>query len=310
MFNTTTRSAKSWLAFDLNVLRRLKFGSAALPLCDRPELGSYLKRMKVRVAANDPLQSAWTRTLGRIANGRERLSSDDVNVILDDAYVPGYRHHNAALTQWFSETDAWWFDNVRANIDKLESPTARAIAASITFAVGDYALSFHEETREIRQPLSNVFRRLWTIEPEPFENGERNTCSNKGADDFIAETHADLMFLRLPAAHAQSMKMYLGRSAWREEWLRGGSDFWSDVESAFSGRLGGSTETKSQYLHHLEETLRRASHIPHWAIAHVETGFIATQDVVDTVAAIRRVNTIYTKDFSELTGTKAVIVTA
>lgn len=309
MLSPTKQSPKSWLAFDLNVLRRIKFASAALPFCDTPALGSYLKRMNVRVAANDPLQSAWTLVQTRIANSRERLTADDVNIVLEDAYVPGYRYRNASLRDWFSETDSWWFDNVRNNIDKLESPFKRAIAATIGFAVGDYALSFSEGTRELRQPLSNVFRRIWTTEPEPFENGESNTCSNKNADDFIAETPAELMFLRLPTAHAVTVRNYLGRHAWREEWLRGGNDFWSDVDNPFSSRLGGATETKSQYLHHLDETLRRATHIRHWAIAHVETGFMSTQDLVDTISPIRRVDTIYTKDFSELTATKAVIIT-
>jgi len=69
-------------------------------------------------------------------------------------------------------------------------------------------------------------------------------------------------------------------------------------------------ETKSQYLHLLEETLRMAKHIPVWTIAHVEDGFVSTQDIVETVGRMRRVDTIYTKDFSELTGTKAVIITA
>ena len=97
---------------------------------------------------------------------------------------------------------------------------------------------------------------------------------------------------------------------WREEWLRGGSDFWPDVERARNGKLGMPVETKSQYIRLLEETLRTASHIPQWAIAHVESGFVSTQDIVDTIGRIRRVEAIYTKDFSELTGTKAVIITA
>ena len=67
---------------------------------------------------------------------------------------------------------------------------------------------------------------------------------------------------------------------------------------------------RPQYLHLLEDTLRKASHIKNWAIAHVEAGFIQTQDIVETVARIRRVETIFTKDFSELAGTKAVIITA
>ncbi len=310
MHGQTKISPKSWLAFDLNVLRRLTFNSVAMPFADRPALGAYLKRWSVRVAANDAMQSAWTRSLAQIANGGERLSADDVNVVLDDAYVPGYRLHNQALTDWFTETDSWWFDNVRQNIDRLQTPMLRAIASSLVIATGDYVLSFNNDTRELRQPLSNVFRRLRSIQEEPYNNGQNNTCQNKNADDFIAEAPAELMFLRLPAAHAQGVKMHLGRAAWREEWLRSGNDFWDDLEASLRGKLGAATETKSQYLHLLEETLRRASHIKNWAIADVEDGFIQTQDITETIGRIRRVDTIFTKDFSELTGTKGIIITA
>src|SRR5687768_5598240 len=145
---------KSWLAFDLNVLRRLTFDSVALPFAEQPALGAYLKRWNVRVAANDPLQSAWLHSIAQIANSGERLTNEDVNVILEDAYVPGYQLKNRSLALWFSETDSWWFDNVRRNIDRLRTPMAKAIAGSIVLAVGDYVLSFKEETRELRQPLS------------------------------------------------------------------------------------------------------------------------------------------------------------
>ena len=47
----------SWLGFELNILRRLKFKSAALPLTGEPHLGNYLKRWDVRVVANDPAQN-------------------------------------------------------------------------------------------------------------------------------------------------------------------------------------------------------------------------------------------------------------
>ena len=311
MHGTTKMSPRSWLAFDLNVLRRMTFTSVALPFTDQPALGAYLKRWDVRVAANDPAQSAWARGYAQIGNpDASGLSTDDVNVVLEDAYVPGYRLKNPALTNWFSETDSWWFDNVRQRIDHLVSPLARAIAASIAMAAGDYVLSFTDQTRELRQPLSNTFRRLWSIQPQGYNNQQRNSCQNVNADTFISETFTDLMFLRLPPAHTQNARGFMGRHAWREEWLRGGNDFWDTFESAQSGQLGAATETKSQYLHLLEETLRKASHINTWAIAHVETGFIQTEDIVETIGRIRRVDTIYTKDFSELTGTKAVIITA
>ena len=288
----------------------MKFESAVLPFADQPALGAYLKRSNVRVMANDPMQSAWMRCFAEITNNGERLSDDEVNLVLEDAYVPGYRHQNAALSNWFAEIDAWWFDNVRRNIDGLQSQMSRSIASSIALAVGDYVLSFKEDTRELRQPLSTVYRRLWSIRPEAFNNGETNGCFNKNADDFISETPSDLMFLRLPAAHAQNTRGYLGHVAWREEWLRGGSDFWDDFDAAMAGKLGAATETKSQYLHLLDATLRKASHIKNWAVAHVESGFIQTQDIVDAISGVRRVDCIYTKDFSELTGAKAVIITA
>jgi len=303
-------SPRSWLAFELNVLRRMKFASAILPFTHEPALGAYLKRWNVRVSANDPTQSAWTRGVAQISNNDVRLTDDEVNSVLDDAYVPGYKLSNPALTDWFSETDAWWFDNVRRQVDLLPSPVGRALASSIAMGAGQYVMSFKDDNREYRQPLSQVFRRLWSVQPEPFNNNANNVCSNKLADDFIVESFADLMFLRLPSAHGQNTKSYLGRNAWREEWLRGGKDFWNDLESALSGHLGTATETKSQYLRLVDEILRKAAHIEHWAIAHVETGFITAQDIIETISKIRRVDTVYTKDFSELTGSKAIIITA
>ncbi len=310
MHNNQKVSPRSWLAFELNVLRRMKFASVTLPFTTQPALGAYLKRWDVRVTANDPMQTSWLRAVAEINNNSEKLSADEVNVVLEDAYVPGYRLNNPALATWFSETDAWWFDNVRQRIDGLQTPVSRAIASSIAMAAGQYVLSFTDETREFRQPLSNAFRRLWSIQPEPVNNGSNNACHNKRPDEFVAENFADLMFLRLPPPHVQATRTFLGPAAWKEEWLRGGNDFWDGLEASFTGRLGSATETKSQYLRLVDEMLRKASNIEHWAIAHVESGIISTQDIVETVSKIRRVDTVYTKDFSELTGTKAVIITA
>jgi hypothetical protein len=310
MINQSHITPKGWLAFELNVLRRVKFMSAALPFTSDANLGAYLKRWNVRVLANDLTQTGWIKAVSAIQNNSEILSDDDVNLVLEEVYVPRYRLQNQALRNWFTETDSWWFDNVRQNIERLSSPVSKAIALNLALNVGDYVLSFTDETLELRQPLSNVFRRLWSAYQKPVNNGQNNTCSNRNGYEFIAENHAELMFLRLPRAHNQTQRNYLGWTAWREEFLRGGDDFWNETELKQAGRLGTLIETKSQYLRLLEETLRTASHIGLWAIAHVEDGFISTQDIVETIGKVRRVDTIFTKDFSELTGTKAVMITA
>jgi hypothetical protein len=299
-----------WLAFELGVLRRLKFKSVSLAFAGEPDLGIYLKRWGARVAANDLAKWAATKATAFIENNQEQLTEEEVATVLEDAYVPRHKLYNPALRKWFNETDAWWFDNVRENSEKLESPAVRALALSLGMMVGDYALSFDEETREFRQPLSQVYRRIWNAQAAPVNNSQLNTSDNREAREFIAEQKTNLLFLRLPRIRSAHEPRRTSLSAWREEWVRGGDGFWDELEKARAGRLGTSVATKQQYLRFIEDLLQVALHLPAWAIAHAEDGFISTNDLVETINRVRKVETIYTKDFSELTGLRATIITA
>jgi hypothetical protein len=301
-----------WLAFELNVLRRMKFSSIAMPFTPSPVLGTYLKRHNIRVFSNDLMRSSWTPACAEIQNNTSKLSDDEVNQILEDAYVPGHRLDNPSLRKYFGETDSWWFDNVRRNLERLEAPYAAAIGASIVMDVIDYVRSFDEDTRDMRQPLSNVFRRLWLSRPDPFDNRTDNPCHNKTADDFISEVQGvDLMFLRLPPFDLGSAHGLSGNAIVREEWVRGGDDFWPELETSRIGKFGMPVETRSQYFELLGAFLQRSKHIRRWAIAHIEYGSITTREVMETISkAQRKLDTIYSKDLSELAGAKAVIITA
>lgn len=304
MQHSTTPSG--WLAFELGILHRLKFDSIAIPLTGDPAIGSYLKRRNIRVHSNDLLQADWQRSMSVIANSSEKLSEDEVSVLLEDVYVPGYKLANPGLKAWFGEVDSWWFDNVRRNLDVLGAPLKHALAVSLVTMVGDYSLSFTDETRELRQPLSTTFRRLWSTMPEPVSGGGDHSCQNKSPEVFVAESQGEAMLLRLPKAeigngHARP---------WREEWLRGSSEFWAEFDTSSSGKFGSRVETKSQYVRALDDLLGRAGHLKQWAVSHVESGFISAQEIAEIVGKHRAVGAIYTKDFSELTGKKAVIITA
>src|SRR5919112_31503 len=194
-----------WLAFELGVLRRLKFKSVSLAFAGEPELGLYLKRWGVRVAANDLAQWAATKAAAFIENNEERLSDEDVAAVLEDAYVPGHKLSNPALRKWFGEADAWSFD---------------------------------KQTRELRRPLSRVFQRIWQSQPAPVNNDQRNTSDNREARDFIAEQRTNLLYLRLPRARNVHDQRRNSPSAWREEWVRGGDGFWEVFEKLGAGRLG------------------------------------------------------------------------
>ncbi|MDT7689275.1 MAG: hypothetical protein QOE46_2034 [Acidobacteriota bacterium] len=298
---------EGWLAFELSILRRLQFRSVADPFAGESATLAYLKRWGSRVAANDATQWSWVRARARVENNAETLSESEVAAVLEDAYVPRHRLYNSALRRWFGETDAWWFDNVRANAEKLD-PVKRTLALDLGMSVGDYARSFDEETRELRQPLSRVFMRLWDSAAPPFNNRQSNPASNKDARDFVSREQADLLFLRLPRPSRRAARD--SSWAWREEWVRGEGDFWDDFERTREGRLGARAEARRQYMRHVEDLLDSASHFPVWAVAYTDDGFLPVEELVEAISRLRRVGTVYTKDFTELTGARAVIVTA
>src|ERR1700745_3595830 len=141
-----------WLAFELSVLRRLKFASIALPLTGEPNLGIQLKQLNVKICANDPMMWAYTKAVALIENTGEVLSEMDLSLLLDEAYVPRESLDNQTLLKLFNPTDAWWFDNVRFNAEAL-SPFKRALALTLGMMVGDYVLSFNADTRSLCEPL-------------------------------------------------------------------------------------------------------------------------------------------------------------
>ena len=301
-----------WLNFELSVLRRLKFSSIALPFTGEPNLGVQLKRLNVRVAANDAMMWAHTKATALIENDSERLSEEDREAILDDAYVPRERLDNPALRNWFNETDAWWFDNVRLSAERLDNQYKRAVALTIGMMVGDYVLSFTAETSHLREPLSlsRLFRQFAEALPFHHEGSLRSKAINQDTRAFVAERrHTDLLFLRLPTPmHLQTTPQQV--LAWREEWLQGGDDFWGEFEKNRAGKLGSRVQSKQQYLGLVEDLLHTAAHLPGWAIAHTENGFISTDELVETISRVRKIDAIYSKDFSDLLGVRAAIVTA
>ena len=301
-----------WLNFELSVLRRLQFSSIALPFTGEPNFGVQLKRWSVRVTANDPMIWAHIKATALIENDSERLTEADLEAIVEDAYVPRERLDNPALLNWFNETDAWWFDNVRFNAERLDNQYKRALALTLGMMVGDYVLSFTVESRHLREPfsLSRVLRQFAESLPLHYDHSLRSKATNQDVRAFVAERrYTDLLFLRLPVP-VQPQPVHHNACAWREEWLQGGDDFWGEFEKTRAGKLGSRVQSKQQYLGLVEDLLHTAAHLPAWAIAHTENGFISTDELVETISRVRKIDAVYSKDFSDLLGVRAAIITA
>ena len=133
-----------------------------------------------------------------------------------------------------------------------------------------------------------------------------SSAQNKSPGVFVAEATGGAMLLRLPRAEIVTK----ANRPWQEEWLRGSTDFWGELESDGWVKMLRTVETKSQYFRLIGDVLDRATHLKQWAVSFVDGGFITPQEIGDIVGKHRRVSAVYTKDFSELTGRKAVIITA
>ena len=297
--NYSEQTPAGWLAFELSVLRRLSFRTAVSPASAEPDVETYLKRWGARISVNAVARWAWVRAVARVENNSERLTQEDLDLLLEDVYVPGHRLRNDALARRFGEAHAWWFDNFRANVDRLTGDTKRALALDLGLMVGDYALSFDDETRELRQPLSRTLLRLSRARPAPFDNRQRNAVKQEDARRFLTDQPAaDLLFMRLPPARASASD---AAHAWRDEFIDGGGD------SASTRRP---VATRQQYLSDLEELFGAAGRARLWAVSHVDNGHLPVEELIEVLRRHRKVETVYTKDFSELSGARAVMITA
>jgi hypothetical protein len=303
MFNNSTTNRR-WLGFDLSVLRRLKFNSIAIPFAGQPDLGWYLKFWGKQVLDNDLCQWAWWVSRALVENPGEHLTEEDVSLALGEAYVPHRRLHNPVLGQVMSEMDAVWFDNLWLNVQQIENEHRRALAIMLALGVGDYVFSFapeNPETMDLRRPLSEVFLALWRNQRQVVDNGKENYSVNRDAHEFIRGARAELMFARFPRPEGLA-GLRQTVAGWRETWVRGSGEAWDQIIAGQRGRLGDSVVSKEHYLQMVSNFLARAKHIPQWAIAHTEDGFITAAEMGDVIKQFRRVEVSYNKDFSDVVG--------
>jgi hypothetical protein len=287
---------RSLFGFEASVLRQIDFRSIAIPLCGRARLDWYLKIWGKLVLSNDP--RAWAAAASRaMVEAKEQLGEDQISHLLEDIYVPGVRLTNAHLRQWFSETDAWWMDNLRRNIENLEDEEMRAQALVLGMQTGDYALSFTDATRDLRLPLTTIFWRLAGRALAGPKGHPHNRSYNQPADEFIKRARADLLYLTLPPAHSE-MAGDEARSQWREAWVRG-----TDGETVDELlRLMTAPQSKRAYLAMANRLLQAAAHIKTWAIGYQEVGLVSARDISELIKEHRPVQATYSKDLTEVAG--------
>ena len=290
-WRASSYNKKTLLGFQASVLRQIEFRSISIPFWNDARLDLYLKAWAKVIFANDP--RAWASTVARArVEAGAPIPEEVIAHVLHDVYVPGARLANPDLRRWFSETDAWWMDNLRRNIDALEDQLARAQAMTLGLQTGDYALSFDDETRELRRPLTTVFWRLAgrAIAGPASQPGNRSFCLP--VEEFIRQARADVLFLSLPSGHSDRGGAE-ARNDWRESWVNGAA-----AEKAQTA----TPQSKQSHLNSIERLLRLATNYRSWAIEYQEPGLASALDLVELIKEYRPVRATYSKDVTEVAG--------
>jgi hypothetical protein len=286
---------KSLMGFEASVLRQVEFRSIAIAFSGGTRLDWYLKTWGKQIFSNDP--RCWAAMVSKATlEARAPLTEEQIGRLLEDVYVPGAWLRNAQLRRWFNEMDSWWMDNLRRNIDAMEDEVVRAQALALGLQVGDYALSFDEETRGLKRPLTTVFWQLAGRAANDLGH-PNNRVHNGPAREFILRVHADLLYLDLPASHGENAGSE-ARAQWRECWTQGKET--EDADDLL--RLTTIPQSKQAYLAMADRLLRAAAHIKKWAIGYQESGLASAREVSDLIKEHRPVTATYSKDLTEVAG--------
>ena len=295
-WSSSRYNRKMLLGFEASVLRQLEFRSIAIPFWSDSRLDWYLNAWGKIILANDPRQWAGIVARARV-EANQPFGEDTITRILDEVYVPRVRLANPGLRRWFGESDAWWMDNLRRNIEALDDPLMRAQAVTLGLQTGDYALSFSEETLDLRRPLTTVF---WRLAGRAFvgpAGQPQNRSFNQPAEDFIRHARADLLYLRSPSSHTDRGGAE-ARSEWRETWVCGAAN----SETAELSKSAAPPQSRQSYLTLLDRMLRPASNFKIWAVEYQEPGLASAQDIIELIKEYRPVKATYSKDVTEVAG--------
>jgi hypothetical protein len=310
MLRIDHHNRQSWTAFEASVLVQQTFDSIAIPFAGWAKLDWYLKLWNKRILDNDIFQWAWWVARARVENNSDQLSESDLKMILKEADRPEARLSNPALRNWFSEDDACWLDNIRANIEELSSETRKALSILGGILIGDYILSFTPETQSLRRPLPEIFSSLLAVINRIIDNQCHNSSYNFEAREFVIRTKADLLFVNLPAPG--SMLNFLhSRQFWRESWVRGHGNVYEELYPVIKESFGGVVLSKERYLQILVDLLERAKHMPKWAIGLQEAEPLLLNEVSETIRKFRPLQATYLKDTTDVIGgAKSYIILA
>jgi adenine-specific DNA-methyltransferase len=219
------------------VLRTLKFETAADPFVGSGCVAYLLKAMGKRVIASDFLNFPTVLASATIANNNLHLDGPTVKRLLAPSKNPGFIEKTFSGI-FFSREDLRFLDQISANIEKIEHPNQRALARAAlirsclkkqprgVFTISGNLSHYDDGRRDLRLSIEEHFlEQVEAFNRIVFDNGRRHTV--KRADVFTLKPNGiDLVYLDPPYVPRADDNCYIKRY----HFLEGLSCYWKGLE--------------------------------------------------------------------------------
>lgn len=232
-------SKKAMLQFIWNSVQPLEFQTVLDAFSGSSCVAQMFKARGKQVITNDHLEYAYHLANATVANGSERLSDDEIQLLLKPNRRRRQFIQRTFRGMYFSDSENMFLDNVSANIRLLNSPLKRSIAIAalcracikkrprgiFTFVGLD---KYDDGRLDLRTHLRDHFlRALEQFNKAVYENGYQ--CAAYNEDIFNLQIPApDLVYLDPPYVTPHSDNDYLRRYHFVEGlcsyWERPGSE--------------------------------------------------------------------------------------
>lgn len=232
-------SKKALLEFIWDTVRPLKFHSVLDAFSGSSCVAQMFKAHGKQVITNDHLEYAYHLATATVANSSERLSDEEIRLLLQPNRRRRRFIQRTFKGMYFSDDENMFLDNVSANIRLLESPVKQSMAVAalcracvkkrprgiFTFVGLD---KYDDGRLDLRMHLQEHFlRAVGEFNGAVYENGYQ--CGAYNADIFDLQIPTpDLVYLDPPYVTPHSDNDYLRRYHFVEGlcsyWERPGSE--------------------------------------------------------------------------------------
>lgn len=204
---------------------------------------SYLfKSLGKKVTSNDILSFSYNTANAVVANNREKIDLDDINLLLQKNPKAKNFIQKTFNGLFFSPSDNQFLDNISTNIKLLDSEFKKSLAISALCRAalkkqprGVFTVigkRYDDGRKDLTMSMEEQFlRAIQEFNDSVFNNGNNNQAFNKNIFD-IKKTDFDLVYLDPPYYSTRSDNDYLRRY----HFIEGLSVYWKGVKIRSNSR--------------------------------------------------------------------------